>query len=190
MSERITESKLRNKRFRRTEEAIILAFFTTRELLSVERLIKLAGISRSTLYRHHHTIYEIAPDYERYIFKKCKRFVQRLKVSKQVRLKQFYQNFLIFLRVHHKIIIFLLKYGSPNLIEKMLQMSKPKIPSLNRIHNDEIFIIYTKEVSAVIEEWLSRGADKDEILPTVNKIIYLTNSVETRLSPLADISIK
>ncbi len=185
MGERITERKLRNKRFRRTEEAIILAFFTARELLSAERLIKLAGISRSTLYRHHHTIYEIAPDYERYILKKYKKFVQRFKGVKQVRLKQFYQKFLIFLRAHYKIIIFLLKYGSPNLIEKMLLTSKSKIPNLKKINN-EIFIIYTKEISGIIEDWLFKGADKNEILPTVHKIIYLTNSAKARLAPIMD----
>ena len=73
---RITEKRLKDKRFRDTEEAIVMAFFVLKDKICLKRLIKTAGISRSTLYRHHENINKIVPDYEEYMVSKYKRFIK------------------------------------------------------------------------------------------------------------------
>ena len=186
MAEQITDKKLKNKRFRKTEEAIIMAFFTAKEILSVDRLIKIAGISRSTLYRHHKSVYEIAPNYERYILKKYNRALKRSLKIKRVRLPGIYRKTLIFIKSHHQIIEFLLQYGKPDLIEKMINMLKPKLISTGKITNEAMFEIYCKEVSGVITRWILDGSAKSEILSVVDKIIYLTDSAKLRLSPITE----
>ena len=58
--QKITEQKLKNKRYRATEKAIILAFSLMADRLSLRELIRAARISRTTLYRHHGNITQIA----------------------------------------------------------------------------------------------------------------------------------
>ena len=186
MGERITDKKLKNKRFKKTEETIIMAFFTAREILSVDRLIKIAGISRSTLYRHHKTVYEIAPNYERYILKKYNRALKRVLKTKRIRLSCIYRKMLIFIRTHHQIIEFILKYGKPDLIEKMINTLRPKLIFTGKITNEAMFEIYCKEVSGVIVRWILDGSAKSEILSVVDKIIYLTDSAKLRLGPITE----
>ena len=186
MGERITDKKLKNKRFKKTEETIIMAFFTAREILSVDRLIKIAGISRSTLYRHHKSVYEIAPNYERYILKKYNRALKRVLKTKRIRLPCIYRKMLIFIRTHHQIIEFILKYGKPDLLEKMIDMLKPKLISTGKITDEIVFKVYSKEVSGIIAHWILNGSEKSEILSIVKKIIYLTDSAKLRLGPITE----
>ena len=182
---RITEKKLKNKRFKRTEDAIIAAFFLSREVLSVDRLVKLAGISRSTLHRHHKNIYEIAPDYKQYILAKYRRMINRLLKTKRTKLSRIYYKILIFLIAYQRIIEFLLRSGDTGLIEDMVTYLSPKISSTHKITNSEILAIYNKEVSGVIEQWIAGGFQKDAISATVDKITYLTDTAKTRLAPIA-----
>jgi len=181
---RITEKKLKNKRFKRTEDAIITAFSLSREMLSADRLVKLAGISRSTLHRHHKNVYEIAPDYKQYILAKYRRMINRLLKTRHIKLGRIYYKILIFLVAYRRIIEFLLQSGNAGLIEEMVTYLSPKIPSTHKITNAEILAIYNKEVSGIIEHWIAAGFQKDAISTTVDKITYLTDTVKTRLAPI------
>ena len=180
--DRITEEKLNNKRFRKTEEAIIMAFFLVKDYSSIERFIKVAKISRSTLYRHHRTISQIVPDYEKYILKKYKKVIRGL--PKKTTIKNLYQRTLIFIVANKKIAQFLHRFGNHNTLEKMIYCLKPKITSSGKITNDEMFKIYAKEVVGVIEQWEQGGFKMDETPSAVRKIMYLTNSARARLGPI------
>lgn len=184
MTDRITDEKLKNKRFKKTEEAIIMAFFLAKDKLSLKRLLQLAKISRSTLYRHHKNLTEIVPDYEKYILKKCKNYMKPLIKKDESRLKTLYQRILIFMVANRFIIEFLLKNGSQNIIERIVKALKPMILASGKVTDGEMFKIYTKEVAAIIEEWCRLGFKKDDILPTTYKIMYLTDQAYIRLSPL------
>ncbi len=184
MGERITDKKLKNKRFKKTEEAIIMALFAAKETLSIDRIIRIAGISRSTLHRHHKTVYDIIPNYERYILRKYERSITCVLKIKKIRLACVYRKTLIFIRVYHRIIELLIKYGKPDIIEKIIAVIKPKILATGKITNTAMFAIYTKEVSEIIAQWVLNGFDKAEILNTVEKIMYLTNSAKDRLGPI------
>ncbi len=45
----ITEKKLRNRRFRRTEEAILKVFFEEDIYIGIGKMAKKAGVARSTV---------------------------------------------------------------------------------------------------------------------------------------------
>lgn len=184
MADRITDKKLKNKRFQKTEEAIIMAFFLAKDKLSLKRLLYLAKISRSTLYRHHKNLTEIAPDYEKYILKKCKSYMKTLVKNNDSKLKTLYQRILVFMVANRSTIRFLLKYGNQNFTEKIVKALKPKILASGKVADGEMFKIYTKEVATIIEEWCKLGFKKDAIVPTTNKIMFLTDQAYIRLSPL------
>lgn len=183
MKNRITDKKLRDKRFRKTEEAIILAFIEAKERLSPERIIRIAHISRSTLYRHHHSIQDIAPDYEEYILRKYHSFIKHNCNKKGTNCGFLYHRILVFISVNHILIDFLLRFGNQNIIEQMILELNTTI-SIYEDFSEEIFYIYAKEVSGVIEKWGTGGYSRESITPTVRKITYLTDTALHRLKPL------
>lgn len=181
--ERITERKLKDKRFRANEEAILVALISAKERLSPIRLARHAGISRATFYRHHKNVHEIVDDYERYILRKCKNTVMRL-IKKNAHVKTVFQRILIFLSANKMIVKFLLENGCPGLIEKIVLALKPKIIATGKVADGEMYNLYAKEVSGLIETWCRDGFNVDEISVTANKIMYLTKTAYMRLSPL------
>lgn len=181
----LTEKKLKNKRFHKTEEAIIMAFSLIKDYSSTKRFVKVAQISRSTLYRHHKTISQIIPDYEEYIFKKYKKVIQKLLKNKNITLRHLYQRTLIFIVANKKIAQFLYQFGNHSTLEKMIFLLQPKIIAAHRISNYSMFRIYIKEVIEVIEQWENNGFKIDEISPTIGKIMYLTNTARDRLGPIS-----
>ena len=162
-----------------------MAFFSAKDKLSPERLLRLAKISRSTLYRHHKNIHEIAPDYEKYILRKCKNTMSYLMCTKKSYPKMLFQRILIFMSANQLIVKFLLEYGNSDLVERIVNALKPKILASSKITDGEMFALYTKEVAGIIELWCRSGFDKDAIFPTVDKIIYLTNTAYDHFAPLA-----
>ena len=183
--ERLTEQKLKNKKFQRAETAILTTLASARELLSVSRLIRLAGISRSTLYRHHRTVSEIIPDYENYLLKRYRHIISRLMKNKSTHLGKLYERTLIFMITYQKILCFLLDCGNQNFTETMIRTLQPKLLATGKIPNSTVLDIYVKEVAAVIEQWQRAGFNKNEISSTLDKIAYLTDTARSRLGPIA-----
>ena len=182
----ITEKKLKNKRFCKTEEAIVKAILSAKDKLNLAQLIHLAHASRSTVYRHHGSINEIVPNYEKYLLRKCKTTLNHLIRIKNIRLEYLYERLMIFLLNNQQIIRLILKYGDSSFIEKLVIILKPKIIKTSKISNDEALILYNKEIAGLIELWVHAGFDESNIVPTVEKIMYLTNHAQTRLNPLAE----
>lgn len=58
--------KMKDQRFRKTEEKI-LAVFLDGDFDTMGQIAKKIGVARSTVYIHHHTIREILSDWEEYI---------------------------------------------------------------------------------------------------------------------------
>ena len=186
MSSRITDQKLKNQRFRKTEETIIVNYCLLKGNLNVRKLIKTAQISHSTFYRHHCSIHEIVPSYEQYILRKYKNLINKELKNKSARLPHLFRKTMIFLAVHQKIIQFLLDYGDHNIIETILFYLSPKLLATGKITNQAMLEIYLKEISTLIEQWGRGGFNKDEILTVTDKIIYLTDTVHIRLGPVTN----
>ena len=186
MGSRITDQKLKNQRFRKTEETIIINFCLLKGNISVKKLIKTAKISHSTFYRHHQSVYEIVPSYEEYILGKYKRMIRKTLANNTTRLPHLFRNTLIFLSVHQKIMKFLLEYGNSNFTEELLSCLSPKLLSTGRIRNQTMLEIYLKEISAIINQWQKDGFKKEGITTVTDKIMYLTDTARTRLGPIAN----
>lgn len=182
---KITEKKLKNKRFRNTEETIVKTIISTKDKLSLAQLIHLAHISRSTIHRHHGNITEIVPNYEKYLLRKCKTTLERLMKIKNIHLEYLYERLMIFLLNNQQIVKLIFKHGDSDFIEKIIFILKPKIISTSKISNDEAFTLYNKEIAGLIELWFYTGFDEANIAPTVEKIMYLTNTAHIRLNPLS-----
>ena len=59
--------KMKDRRFRKTEEAIFEVFAENNVTLDIKTLIKGARVSSSTFYRHHQSVNCLLGDYEKLI---------------------------------------------------------------------------------------------------------------------------
>ena len=181
MGQQITDKKLQNKKFRKTEKAIVEVFFSNRKILSARVIAKRARISRSTLYRHHKTIYEIIPDYEEYILGKYYKLI-RCFLKRNIKVKIIYYQMLIFIIKNKDVFALVVKKGNGQVIEKMIQKIEPKIAGDYKLPKncDMILKIYEKEIAGVIESWIENDYIKDELAVLAN-IMYLTETARKRL---------
>ncbi|MBR2994507.1 TetR/AcrR family transcriptional regulator [Candidatus Saccharibacteria bacterium] len=184
MKNKITDKKLANKRFMRTENSIIVAFLLAKGRISVSTIVKNVGISRPTFYRHHDTLNEIAPDYEDYIIKKFSQLIKPILRRKNKDLKMIYQKILVFLYYNKRIINFIYQYGDNRIIEKMIIQLKPYIISNYRLSDENLFNIYNKEVTAIIERWIQDEYDIFSITRTVENVSNITKTAYSRLAPI------
>ena len=184
---KITDQKLKNKRFKRSEESIVSTFLTVANRVSLSRFVRLAHISRSTLHRHHGSINEILPNYEAYLLNKWKNTVNYLSRIKHVHLRFFYERLLLFLISYRRIVQLFIQNNRRDLIEKMVAILKPKITSSGRVPDGEPLDLYIGEVAILVEEWCKNGFKKDSIPITLEKIIQLTNTAHTHFGPLVQI---
>lgn len=185
MTLRITEQKLRNKRFLKSEETTIVTLLSVKEMISMNRFIRLAKISRSTINRHHGNLQSVAPDYEKYLMNRCRSVTKRLRNDPSSELKALFFRVLIFLFVNRLYVTLVLEKGNHNVIEKLILILKPKILASSQVSDGEMFDVYLKEISGLIEAWCRAGFNKKSLSATVAKITYLTDTANIRLSPLA-----
>ncbi len=181
----ITDKRLADKRFRRTEEAILQAFFALRGDVGMIRIAKNAGVARSTVYIHHRATREIIPDYEKYILKKYQKVVQRMLTAKNSRFEAILMRTLIFMVINKQIFRIVLR-GRSNAIGKMIDKLEIKTVNVMGVSKNQrhIFKIYRSEVIVLIEEWCERGFNGDEMNKLVENIVYLTKTAKMRLGVL------
>lgn len=184
MTIRLTEKRMQDKRFHSTEESILISYCKVKDGLSPSRLISSARISRSTFYRHHKSIDQIAPDYESYIYRKANATINRLLKIKCLRLRTIYERLLFFISTNGIIISFLLDVGSPDFLDRIILILEPKIISITKLKNRELLLIYVDEISSLIKTWRATNFDSRLIPDLTNKIMHLTATANDRLSPL------
>lgn len=185
----ITEKRMNNKRFRKTEEKILKVFFEEDNYISLDRMAKKIGIARSTLYHHHRAIREIIPDYQRYIMRRYKRRIRRLLRDKNTKMQVLYTGLLIFILQHSDVFAILYKNGRRDIVSDMIGLLTPRIErKLNLPKNAaDIISIYVSEVTELIWLWIGRSCPDQEINILLSEIKFLTDSARTRLRPLLNI---
>ena len=183
----ITDKRLANKRFKRTEEAILRAFFESDNFISIEEMARRAGVARSTIYVHHRMVREIIPDYERYILRKYQRMVKKVLKNGDCEIYSMMMKVLIFILVNKKVFIVVLKGGSKRAIEQMINGLRGELIKIMRLspNQEKVFAIYRSEVVELIEIWCQEGFNRDKIEEVVNEIVYLTETAKIRLGRLA-----
>lgn len=186
MRQRITDKKLKDRRFRKTEEAILRAFFSNKRVLSARVITKRARISRSTLYRHHGTVYEIIPDYEAYILAKYCKLIDGLIKRREIKIKTIYCQMLIFILRNKGLLEKIVEKDGGELIEKMVKMLEPKIKEVYSLPKncEKMLKIYEKEITGLVESWIKNDFYGGEMI-ILGDIMYLSNTFRLRLRPLA-----
>lgn len=174
-----------SRRFWRTEQAILRAFFSSKRMLSARVLAKRAQISPSTLYRHHKNVYEIMPDLEKYMLKRYTRMIRGLMRQRGVQIKTLYAKTLIFIAQNQEVFEMIMERGCEGVIEKMVGKLLPKIRRIYQIPRNakESLKVYENEVAGVIEVWLREGCKRPET-EVLADVMYLTNTMRQRLLAL------
>ena len=183
---KMTQGGLKDKRYRKTEEAIIEVLLRSKQMPSTGELTRRARISRSTLYRHHRAIPGIVPDYEKEIINKYGRTVRKMLKRKGADLKSIYLQMLIFVVNNRRVFGILFKYSGDRVVERMVLKLQDKIAEANYLpkKSEKMMRIYTKEVAGIVEGWYEKEFNEKEMNKVLEDIIYLTRTMKRRLRGL------
>lgn len=182
----ITEKRLNNKRFRKTEKAILEAFFECGEGAKTEKMAYRAGVTRTTVYYHHAAVREIMPDYKRYIIRKHGRTMRPILEESQMRLRNIYLMNLTFIVAHRRIFLIFMRVRDREVMWEMVNRLRERIERFARLpkNSEEIFRVYRGEVVELLEGWGERGFGEEEMSDMLDKVMYLTETMRERLKPL------
>lgn len=184
----LTEKRMNDRRFRKTEEAIFRAYYSGDVYISIEAMAKKAGISRSTFYRHHRAVGLIASDYESFAISRYSRMIKRLASKKNVELKGLFVRTLLFIITNKMLAEMLMKDDGRRLICKMVYVLRPYIEKTARltVKHDIIFRVCASEITEIITYWVDDGLKEDSISMIVADIIYVIRTAKTRLGQISD----
>ena len=175
-----------NKLFCKNEWAIFAAYCKCRDYPSAKRIAKRAGVSRSTLHRHHNTVHNIPNDYENYLLEVYSRKMKKYLKKDDPSIKIAFLRFLIFIMNNKAVYEILFNEGRKDIIKKMVHLLKPIIiSSWDTVGEmDRIFNIYKNEVLGIVEVWSERGFSDKELTMALKAIVYLTEIAYRKLLPL------
>ena len=173
-----------DRRFCSNEEAIFDVFSKVDIGISLEIIIRRAGISSSTFYRHHKSINSLLYDYEKMILDCFKQFIQISR--KGADLRQTVRRMLIFIVLNKKIIEVVAVKDNFLIIYRMVRVLKRKIELAGYVmeNDNRIFDIYVCEVCGVIKGWQEDGYPEQVLMRIENDIVYLTLTINDRLGKL------
>ena len=183
---KITDKNMSNKHYRRTENDIFAAYFSSNHPRTASIIAKHAGISRSTLFRHHGNIQNIPTNYEDYLFRKYDHRIATLCQKQTPSLKVIYFHTLAFITNHKDIYKGLFLDNHKVIIKKMLDRIKPIIIS-NPYYSgsiEKVYNIYENEILGVIEAWSYYDFSVTRLNRALNDILYLTETAPKHLAPL------
>ena len=189
MGERLTEKRMEDRRFRKTEEAILKAFFEGGGFVSIGVMAEKAGVARSTFYRHHKAVRMIVPDYKRFILNRYKRNIGSL-MKKRISLRTLLLRIPVFIIANKHAFKLLCRNGDKSIIRDMVFYLKPKILKAACLpeNHETIFKVYVGEVVELIDCWMKDECEKTEMEKLVSNIEYLTETMRTRLLPIEKVN--
>ncbi len=184
----LTDKKMSDRRFRRTEDAIIGAFSVVGGFSNLADVIKKAKISRATFYRHHGSIQKIVLDYEEYLMSRYLRIVKNRRKKKNIGKKDVFRQMLVFIMANKKVLLVLLKNGNGEIIRRMVRALKPNIVRVYKWSkcSGRVFEIYVNEILAIIQDWAKDMFSEDKLDKVLWEIVYLTETAKKRLRPLEE----
>lgn len=168
----------RNRRYKKTEGAILAVFFDNPNC-TMRQLAKRAGVARSTIYTHHHSVREIVSDCEKIILAEYEIVVDEKMRAKKVEIRILYLDMLVLIIKNRQIFEIFLKFDDREVVMKMVLKLKPKIKE-----SEKILRICASEITEIIFEWGKRGFAKKEVEKVLSDMMYLTVSARNRLGPI------
>ena len=184
----LTEKRMNDRRFRKTEEAIFRAYYSGDVYISIGAMAKKAGISRSTFYRHHRAVGLIVSDYESYVISRYSRMIKRLASKKNVELKGLFVRTLLFIITNKMLAEMLIKGDGRRLICKMVYVLRPYIEKTAKLtaEHDIIFKVCASEITEIITYWVDSGLKEDNINRIIADLMYLIRTAKARLRQISD----
>ena len=183
----ITEKRLKNARFRKTEETILKVFFEE-ECKCICKLAKRAGVCRTTVYFHHHRVAAIPTDYQHYILYMYKKTLKRLISGGDGKIETAFEISLIFMMQNKKLFRVALYSGDTTVYRRIVWMLRPLIEKSMGLpkNSKRMFNVYTGETVVLMDEWGKKGYPEEEMKVVLKNISYLTKSLRTRLAPIME----
>lgn len=169
--------KMKDRRYKKTEERILTVFFDER-FETMREIAKRAGVARSTIYTHHHKAVEILPDWEAYILAEYQLSIKRKIETRSV--KSLYLETLVFILKNRKFFEVFLKFDDREIIIKMIFMI------WNVEKSNKVLRIIASGVVEIIFDWAERGFSKKELEKVLSEIMYLSETIKGKLDPLCD----
>ena len=172
-----------NRRFRKTEEAILEVVCKEDYYVGTDIMAKKAGIARSTFYLHHKTAKHILPDHENYLMRKYSRMVTKLLKNNRLCTRVLFMDTLIFMVQNKKIFTMLIHNDRTTIFGAMLEKMKAKLIKTMELReeSDKIFVVYSGEITTLICEWAKNGMDVEKIEELLDDIMFLTETAGKRL---------
>ena len=176
---------MQNRRFFKNEYAILIAYYKLRNYPSAKRLARIAGISRSTLYRHHKRVQFIPIDYEAFLLQSYICSIKKL-IHKNANLKTIILRTLVFIVSNRELFRILFKDNRKEIVKRMFEYLKPRILEEWHLSGniDKIYSVYKNGVLGIIEIWYKQKFTSNHIESTLNDILYLTRVSRHNLLPL------
>ena len=183
----ISDKRLKNRRFRKTEELILKIVFREGFLVSTRDVANKAGVARSTIYRHHQTLKRVLQDYQKFMVKKFRIWIKS-KSNEKMTPKMLYERMIVFIVQNQFVFEMLVKHGGTGVLKEMIMALEPKIVDLVRLpkNHQKVFLVYTNEIVGLIEAWVVDGCDDAKIKSLITDAVYLTETMRTRLKGLLD----
>lgn len=184
----ISERRLANRRFKKTEDAIMKVFFEDDGCVSAREIAKRVGVSRATVYVHHRAVKEIVPDYEKYILRQYRRMMHKILQVGSVQMKVVYIRMLGFIMMNKRIFKLLVRAQGERIFDKMLDELKDKLMTTMGLpkNSQTLIAVYKSEVARLLCEWERRGLKNEELGKVLMDIMYLTKTARERLKILLD----
>lgn len=178
----LTEKKMANKKFRNNENAIFVAYYKFRDCPSAKMLARHAGISRSTLYRHHKSPHFIPENYEKYILEIYSRRIKSF-LKQDAPLKKLFFRKLVFIHNHRVIFEVLFNDGRKDIVKEMIEIIRgPILAEWNYKNPEKLYKVYRNEILGLIEAWSEKGFRADEIEVVLNDMVYLSKAAPKHLA--------
>lgn len=182
----ITEKRLKNQRFKKTEDLIIKVLFDGK-CNSIKSFAKEIGIARSTIYLHHHRIAAIPSDYKHYILYMYKKSLKQ-NHNRYERIEVVFRRLLLFIMQNKKFFKIALINCDRTVFIEMIEMTWPlieRIMSLPR-NSRRMLKVYVGEAEALLHEWSQMDFSEQEMKRLLENFLYITRTFRVRLAPIMD----
>lgn len=101
-----------------------------------------------------------------------------------VSVEKLFSTTLIFMTMHKKIFVPILKDGAESLVREMIRVLEPKFASRGICVTGKGFEVYVGEVYVILKQWSECNFADSEFRPVLNNLVYLTKTIRQRLEAL------